>query len=111
MYQFWLNTADEDVVKYLKYFTFLDRAEIEALETATREAPEQREAQRVLAREVTALVHGTSAVYEAEAISRAIVQRRSRVADGDAAGSSVPGHADDRARKGRDRSGSDSWIF
>ena len=41
MYQFWLNTADEDVVTYLKYFTFLGRGEIEALEAETRTAPEQ----------------------------------------------------------------------
>jgi tyrosyl-tRNA synthetase len=72
MYQFWLNTADDDVAKYLKYFTFLDSVEVESLEIATRAAPERREAQRVLAREVTALVHGTSVVNEADAISRAL---------------------------------------
>jgi tyrosyl-tRNA synthetase len=57
-YQFWLNTDDRDVVSYLKYFTFLGRDEIEALEEATRAAPEKREAQRRLAGVVTALVHG-----------------------------------------------------
>src|SRR4029077_15700780 len=57
-YQFWLNTADRDVVWYLKLFTFLAQAEIEALEEAVRRAPEAREAQRTLARSVTALVHG-----------------------------------------------------
>jgi len=57
-YQFWLNTQDSDVVTYLRCFTFLDRAEIESLEQATKSAPEKREAQRVLAREVTTLVHG-----------------------------------------------------
>jgi tyrosyl-tRNA synthetase len=72
MYQFWLNTADDDVSKYLRYFTFIDRVEIEALETATRAVPEQRQAQRVLAREVTALVHGIPVVNEADAISRAL---------------------------------------
>jgi tyrosyl-tRNA synthetase len=65
-YQFWLNTDDNDVVTYLKYFTFLDRPAIEALEATTKTAPEKREAQRVLAREVTALVHGADQVTRAE---------------------------------------------
>jgi tyrosyl-tRNA synthetase len=65
-YQFWLNTDDTDVVTYLKCFTFLERAGIESLEEATRSAPEKREAQRVLAREVTALVHGSESVVRAE---------------------------------------------
>ena len=65
-YQFWLNTDDRDVVSYLKYFTFLKRATIGALETAARSAPEQREAQRELAREVTLLVHGPEQVARAE---------------------------------------------
>src|SRR5213592_3783858 len=57
-YQYWLNADDRDVIKYLKYFTFLDRASIDALESVTTSAPAEREAQRVLARELTALVHG-----------------------------------------------------
>jgi tyrosyl-tRNA synthetase len=57
-YQFWLNTDDRDVVKYLKYFTFLERQTIAELDATTRSAPEKREAQRVLAREVTTLLHG-----------------------------------------------------
>jgi len=57
-YQFWVNTQDSDVITYLKCFTFLDRAAIDSLDAATRSAPEKREAQRVLAREVTTLVHG-----------------------------------------------------
>jgi tyrosyl-tRNA synthetase len=57
-YQFWLNTDDRDVVSYLKYFTFLDLDRIEALARATQSAPEKREAQRVLASDVTARVHG-----------------------------------------------------
>jgi len=65
-YQFWLNTDDRDVVTHLKYFTFLDRASIEALEAAARAAPEKREAQRRLAREVTTLVHGADQVARAE---------------------------------------------
>jgi tyrosyl-tRNA synthetase len=50
-YQFWLNAEDNDVGRYLRYFTFLDRQVIEQLEDATRKAPESREAQRALARE------------------------------------------------------------
>jgi len=57
-YQFWLNTDDRDVVSYLKYFTFLDQDQIEALARATQSAPEKREAQRALAGDVTARVHG-----------------------------------------------------
>ena len=65
-YQFWLNTDDRDVIAYLKSFTFLDRAAIDALGAATKEAPERREAQRALAREVTARVHGDDQVTRAE---------------------------------------------
>jgi tyrosyl-tRNA synthetase len=65
-YQFWLNTDDRDVVNYLKYFTFLERAEIDALERATTGAPEKREAQRVLARDVTTQVHGADQTARAE---------------------------------------------
>jgi tyrosyl-tRNA synthetase len=72
MYQFWLNTGDADVVKFLKYFTFLSREAIADLEQATADAPERREAQRVLAREVTALVHGGAAMKEAEVIGAAM---------------------------------------
>jgi tyrosyl-tRNA synthetase len=68
-YQFWLNADDRDVTSYLKYFTFLDRGAIEALESASRTAPEKREAQRVLAREVTGLVHGAAQVARAEQAS------------------------------------------
>jgi tyrosyl-tRNA synthetase len=65
-YQFWLNTDDREVISYLKFFTFLERGVIEELEAATTRAPEKREAQRVLAREVTALVHGQDQVGRAE---------------------------------------------
>jgi tyrosyl-tRNA synthetase len=65
-YQFWLNTDDRDVVRYLKYFTFLDRPHIEALEATVQAAPERREAQRALAREVTTLVHGAVQTARAE---------------------------------------------
>jgi tyrosyl-tRNA synthetase len=65
LYQFWLNTEDRDVVNYLKLFTFLDEPAIAELEAATRSAPEKREAQRMLAREVTTLVHGAVEVEKA----------------------------------------------
>ena len=68
-YQFWLNTEDRDAISYLKCFTFLDRDAIAALEAAATTAPEKREAQRVLAREVTALVHGRDHVARAEQAS------------------------------------------
>jgi tyrosyl-tRNA synthetase len=57
------------VVRHLKFFTFLGRAEIDALEVTVREAPERREAQRVLAREVTTLVHGADQAGRAERAS------------------------------------------
>jgi tyrosyl-tRNA synthetase len=72
MYQFWLNTPDADVVRFLRYFTFLPLERIDELAVATRDAPEKREAQRVLAREVTALVHGDTAMREAEATTEAL---------------------------------------
>jgi tyrosyl-tRNA synthetase len=65
-YQFWLNTDDRDVVRYLKFFTFLTRDRIDELARAAADAPERREAQRELAREVTALVHGREHVERAE---------------------------------------------
>jgi len=68
-YQFWLNTDDRDVVTYLKYFTFLDRPAIGVLDAATTTTPERREAQRVLARDVTALVHGRDQMTRAEQAS------------------------------------------
>lgn len=68
-YQFWLNQDDRDVVKYLKYFTFLSHDEIDALAEKVQTQPEKREAQRALAREVTTFVHGEEAMHEAEKIS------------------------------------------
>jgi tyrosyl-tRNA synthetase len=61
-----LNSDDRDVIAYLKSFTFLERAEIDELDAATKRAPEKREAQRVLARDVTARVHGSDQVARAE---------------------------------------------
>ena len=71
MYQFWLNTPDADVVRFLRSFTFLPTGRIAELAALTRAVPEKREAQRVLARDVTALVHGAPAMRKAEAVSAA----------------------------------------
>ncbi|BBA77299.1 tyrosine--tRNA ligase [Bacillus velezensis] len=71
-YQFWINTDDRDVVKYLKYFTFLSKEEIEAYAEKTETAPEKREAQKRLAEEVTVLVHGREALEQAVHISQAL---------------------------------------
>jgi tyrosyl-tRNA synthetase len=68
-YQFWLNTDDRDAVPYLKFFTFLGEHDVEELAAAAAAAPERREAQRVLAREVTTLVHGADQVARAERAS------------------------------------------
>jgi tyrosyl-tRNA synthetase len=65
-YQFWLNTDDRDAVRCLRFFTFLSRDDIDALDTVTREQPGAREAQRVLAREVTRMVHGSEQLSRAE---------------------------------------------
>lgn len=71
-YQFWINQDDQDVVKYLKYFTFLSRDEIDGLAKKVEQHPEKREAQRRLAEEVTKFVHGQKAVDQAERITKAL---------------------------------------
>lgn len=71
-YQFWMNAADGDVIKYLKIFTFLSRAEIEELEVAVQEEPHLRKAQNALANEMTKLVHGEEALEQAIRISKAL---------------------------------------
>jgi tyrosyl-tRNA synthetase len=68
-YQYWINTEDRDVSRYLRFFTLLPRPQIEALDAASREHPERRDAQRALARDVTARVHGDGAVAAAEEVS------------------------------------------
>jgi tyrosyl-tRNA synthetase len=73
-YQFWLNTADADVIRFLQVFTFLPLERIGQLAEAAREAPERREAQQALAGEVTSLVHGDSALESARRISRCLFQ-------------------------------------
>ena len=71
-YQFWLNQDDRDVIKYIKYFTFLEKEEIEALETAVQEEPHKRQAQKRLAEEVTRFVHGEAALQDALKITNAL---------------------------------------
>ncbi|PGQ42104.1 tyrosine--tRNA ligase [Bacillus thuringiensis] len=71
-YQFWINTDDRDVVKYLKYFTFLSHEEILELEKQVAEAPEKRAAQKALGSEMTKLVHGEEAFEQAIKISAAL---------------------------------------
>jgi len=71
-YQFWINTDDRDVMKYLKYFTFLTHEEILELENEVATAPEKRSAQKALAEEVTKLVHGEEALQQAIKISAAL---------------------------------------
>lgn len=69
-YQFWLNTADDDVIKYLKFFSWLDEEKIKELEAETRNNPENRLAQQVLAEEVTATVHGKNLLDRAKFASQ-----------------------------------------
>ncbi|HEX4698931.1 MAG TPA: tyrosine--tRNA ligase [Actinomycetes bacterium] len=74
-YQFWLNSDDRDVISYLKVLSFRSRDEIEALEKAVAERPAAREAQRALADELTALVHGTAERDAVVAASQALFGR------------------------------------
>ncbi|MGA3284317.1 MAG: tyrosine--tRNA ligase [Verrucomicrobiota bacterium] len=64
-YQFWVNTDDRDVIRYLKLFTFLSKEEIEALERKHTENPGAREAHKALAKATTDLIHGLNATMEA----------------------------------------------
>lgn len=71
-YQFWANTDDRDVVKYLKYFTFLSKEEIEALAEKVATEPHKREAQKTLAEEMTRFVHSEELLEQAKRISAAL---------------------------------------
>ena len=71
-YQFWFNTDDRDVIGYLKFFTWLNEAEIQELEHAMAQHPEKREAQRRLAREMTRTVHDQTALERAEQASQVL---------------------------------------
>ncbi|WP_420884030.1 tyrosine--tRNA ligase [Micromonospora sp. CPCC 205547] len=74
-YQFWLNADDRDVTRYLRYFSFRTREELEELEKATAERPQARLAQRALAEELTTLVHGEREMAQAVAASQALFGR------------------------------------
>jgi tyrosyl-tRNA synthetase len=74
-YQFWINSDDRDVPKYLRYFTLLSREEVEALDRAVAERPESREAQRALATDVTSRVHGADAARVAEDASKLVFDK------------------------------------
>jgi tyrosyl-tRNA synthetase len=98
-YQYWLNMPDADVVRSLRFFTFMDVAEIDALGERHAKRPEKREAQRVLAREVTTLVHGAGALARAERATAVLFEggdlrtlSRAEIAEGlaDAPRTSVP---------------------
>jgi tyrosyl-tRNA synthetase len=75
-YQFWVNAEDADAGRYLRMFTLLAREQIADLETSHAKAPHERTAQRVLARDVTAMVHGADAARVAEEVSRVIFDRK-----------------------------------
>jgi tyrosyl-tRNA synthetase len=74
-YQFWINTEDRDVGRYLRYFSFRDHEEIVELEKQTAERPAARAAQRALAEELTTLVHGEEECRQAIAASQALFGR------------------------------------
>ena len=74
-YQYFVNTADADVIPYLRWFTFLDADEIGELEQATAERAHERAAQRRLAQELTSLVHGEAATRSVEHASQALFGR------------------------------------
>jgi tyrosyl-tRNA synthetase len=75
-FQFWVNADDDDAVKYLRMFTLMNQDDIDALAAAQREAPHERAAQRRLATEVTAVVHGATAAGLAEQVSRVVFDKR-----------------------------------
>jgi tyrosyl-tRNA synthetase len=71
-YQFWINVSDQDVIRFIKYFTFFSREEILALEESTAKSPEKREAQQKLAFAVTSMVHGESEALMAQKTAAAL---------------------------------------
>jgi tyrosyl-tRNA synthetase len=71
-YQYWVNTADADVIMRLKQFTFLSKEQIDDLETEVNERPENREAQKILAEKVTEIVHGREELVKAVKVTQAL---------------------------------------
>lgn len=83
-YQFWLKVADADVYKFLKYFTFLSIEEIDAIEEKDRASGTKPEAQRILAEEMTRLIHGDEALAAAQRISASLfAEDQSNLTEGD----------------------------
>jgi len=82
-YQFWINVEDADVISFLKWFTFLSEAEIADLAERHRAAPHLREAQKTLARQMTALLYGPSVQTKVEAASQALFNDKVRELDED----------------------------
>ncbi|MCB1158489.1 MAG: tyrosine--tRNA ligase, partial [Leptospiraceae bacterium] len=70
MYQYWLNSDDRDIIRFLKYFTFLSITEIEKLEKSVLEEPEKREAHNLLAYEFTSMIHGEKAAIASRQASQ-----------------------------------------
>jgi len=83
MYQYWLQTADADVVRYLKLFTFLDRETIEGLAVEVSTSPEKREAQRTLAAECTQLIHGSVWLESVKAATRILFESSDETPSGE----------------------------
>jgi tyrosyl-tRNA synthetase len=71
-YQFWLNTDDRDIVNYLRFFTWLNEVQIKELAASLAQHPEQREAQRRLAQEMTRMLHDETALQKAEQASQVL---------------------------------------
>ena len=71
-YQFWLNADDADVIHYLKFYTFFTEEEIAALDQETKDHPENRAAQKTLAKELTLMMHGQTALDKAVQASQAL---------------------------------------
>lgn len=71
-YQFWLNTADDDVYRFLRYYTFLSVEQIEYIEQQDKESSGKPQAQRILAEQVTLFVHGEEGLYSAQRITQAL---------------------------------------
>lgn len=82
-YQFWINTDDRDVIKFIRYFTFFDENEIAKLEEEMKNAPEKRVAHTRLAKEMTAMVHNQEALEQAERISKALFEGDIQALNGD----------------------------
>ena len=80
-YQFWINTDDRDVIRYLKFFTFLSKEEIEALEKKHAENPGAREAHKALAKATTELIHGKPATFAVEQASKLLFGETVKIED------------------------------